>query len=79
MRGICTNCMGFGELFSCPVGGEQGSQRDPYREQLLLCGTCMKALVAGRLSEFHSRFGSEVTVTRKDLEPHKKDNDGRVT
>ncbi len=76
MKCICTNCMGFSELLSCPVGPYQ---RDQYQEQLLLCGTCLRSLVAGRLSEFHDRFGSEVTVTRKDLEPHKKDNDGRVT
>lgn len=78
MRGICINCMGFGELLSCPVGPHQGNQRDLYQEQLLLCSTCRQALIAGRLSEFHDRYGSQVTVTRDDLE-RKKDGHGRLT
>lgn len=76
MRGLCTNCMGFGELLSCPVGPEQGTQRDPYQEQLLLCSICRNALIAGRLSEFHQRYGREVTVTRKDLERQDKRPEG---
>lgn len=78
MKGICTNCMGYGEILSCPVGPDQGTQRDLYREQILLCGTCMRALVGGRLGEFHSRYGKEVTVTRDDLE-RKKEGHGRLT
>lgn len=79
MRGICTNCMGYGDIVPCSVGPEKGTQRDPYRNEILLCPPCTFALTDGRLSEFHARYGSEITVTRDDLEPQKKDGDGRVT
>lgn len=68
MSGLCVNCMAYGDVRSVEVGQEKGSQRDPYREQLLLCGTCAAALTSGQLSTFHDRFANDNLITRDVIE-----------
>jgi len=78
MRGICTNCMAFGNVRNVPVGNDKGHQRDPYRDQIPLCSLCEEALGKGSLREFHERYEDSTTVYRDALEPE-KETDGRVT
>jgi hypothetical protein len=69
VKGLCTNCMDYGCISGVPVGHERGHQRDPYREQILLCSACAGALIRGSLRIFHERYVSSNTVSRDDLEP----------
>lgn len=62
---ICIWCLEDTSAKPTPIGFERGSQRDPYRETLLLCNSCSTALLAGDVKTFHSRYQGEKLITRE--------------
>lgn len=60
---LCINCLETGAQ-PRPIGPDQGTQRDPYRETIPLCDACWVPLYAGNLPVFHARFAATRTVIR---------------
>jgi hypothetical protein len=73
---LCLNCLELGAV-PVPVGNEKGSQRDPYREVLPLCGPCRDSLIEGNLGMFHARHRVERSVIREQLDELAVSKDGR--
>lgn len=69
MRALCINCMEYTECREVPVGHEKGSQRDPYRDTIVLCEPCGGALETPDLATFHSRYVPARELTREDVTP----------
>lgn len=65
---LCLNCMRPGAVMF-PVGREKGNQRDPYREEIPLCGGCRDALESGDIGLFLSCYVERRTLDRDDLTP----------
>lgn len=62
-RASCINCLALGAS-AVDVGPERGTQRDPYRATLVLCERCEKALLDGRLDDFHAEYVDARTIYR---------------
>lgn len=63
-RSLCENCLEVREdVRPLEIGPDKGHQRDPYREQLQLCGECAAPLLDHSLPAFHARFKSERETT----------------
>jgi hypothetical protein len=59
MKSMCDNCLEVrDDVKPVEIGPDKGSQRDPYRERLDLCGDCSKPLLDHDLPEFHARYVS---------------------
>lgn len=67
---LCDNCLEPGNLESAhpiqdvPVGKDIGSQRDPERRKVALCGLCADALTAGDWRTIHERYSETNTILR---------------
>lgn len=62
---LCLCCLEPGaEGF--PIGHEQGSQRDPWRQSVQLCETCKTALLAGDFHTLAERQSDERKITRTE-------------
>lgn len=62
---LCLNCLEPGAK-PVDVGPDMGTQRDPYRCTVDLCGPCRDALLTSDLAQFHRRHSSERIVTPED-------------
>ena len=61
---LCGNCLEVGEHKPLDVGPDKGTQRDPYRNRVVLCEPCATALLAGDFATLHARYRAERAVTR---------------
>ena len=60
---LCSNCLETGDWRNLEVGPDRGTQRDPYRATVSLCGECAEALLQGAFSRLHERYRAERTIT----------------
>ena len=60
---LCSNCLADGGK-GYPIGNDKGSQRDPYREFVVLCEPCREALEAGNFAVLHERYAAERLISR---------------
>jgi hypothetical protein len=63
---LCENCLET-DGAKVTLGPELGSQRDPFRDTIVLCPDCSKALLSHDLFTFTGRFTTTRTIhnTRK--------------
>lgn len=59
-RGLCENCLHFGDgIVTCPVGPRRGTIKDPEWETLQLCEQCYGALKSHNLRLLGERYKEE--------------------
>jgi hypothetical protein len=61
---VCQNCLLRGAR-AVEVGAPKGTQYDPYRDKVYLCGICEDALLSGNFKVLSEYYKSEATIKNK--------------
>lgn len=60
---ICQNCLGTGAK-SLSIGPDQGSQRDPWRHNVILCDVCVRFLITSDFPALAKRHEAKAIINR---------------
>lgn len=61
---LCLNCLEAGATTGVEVGPDRGSQRDPWRQKVILCERCREALLDGDFGTLAERFREKREISR---------------
>lgn len=62
---LCSNCLESGAK-GMEVGEQKGTQRDPWRNHIIVCDPCKQALLEGCFGVLHRRYRAKRIVRRDD-------------